>query len=187
MLIFLNTATCFWLYLWKSFLSAWSRSRDKEEHGRDKERSKKSINDPRSDHSSREHDHNKASGRIHKESGGSLPLTPTHQRIRDGNGPSTPLRSVGQTTAAASYIARHEFLAGDGRTTASPHGRHSGPPNLNDGGSDRWSSGQPRERYLSRKIEKCMNIISFLFSLSPPQYAGKPNLMLNCHSWLFGI
>jgi chromodomain-helicase-DNA-binding protein 1 len=124
-----------------------SRSRDKEEHGRDKERSKKSSNDPRSDHSSREHDHNKASGRIHKESGSSLPLTPTHQRIRDGNGPSTPLRTVGQTTAAASYIARHEFLAGDGRTTASPHGRHSGPPNLNDGGGDRWSSGQPRERF----------------------------------------
>jgi len=111
-----------------------------------------------------------------------VPLTPTHQRIRDGNGPSTPLRTVGQTTAAASYIARHEFLAGDGRTTASPHGRHSGPPNLNDGGGDRWSSGQPRERYLSKKIEKCTNIILFLFALSPLQYARKPNLMLSCLS-----
>lgn len=75
-----------------------------------------------------------------------MPLTPTHQRMRDGNGPSTPLRSVGQTTAG-SYIARHEFLAGDGRTTASAHGRHGGPQNLNDGGGDRWSSGQPRERF----------------------------------------
>lgn len=67
--------------------------------------------------------------------------------MRDGNGPSTPLRNVGQT-AATSYIARHEFLpGGDGRTTASPHGRHSGS-NISDGVGDRWSSGQPRERYL---------------------------------------
>ncbi|PNF16997.1 Chromodomain-helicase-DNA-binding protein 1 [Cryptotermes secundus] len=123
-----------------------SRSRDKEERGRDKERSKKSSSDPRSDRSSREHDRNKDSGRIHKDSGGSLPLTPTHQRMRDGNGPTTPLRNVGQT-AATSYIARHEFLpGGDGRTTASPHGRHSGS-NISDGGGDRWSSGQPRERF----------------------------------------
>lgn len=65
--------------------------------------------------------------------------------MRDGNGPSTPLRSVGQTTTT-SYVARHEFIAGgDGRTTTSPHGRHSGP-NQNDGVGDRWSSGQVRER-----------------------------------------
>ncbi|XP_021925185.1 chromodomain-helicase-DNA-binding protein 1 isoform X3 [Zootermopsis nevadensis] len=120
------------------------RNRDKEERGHDKERSKKSSNDPRIDHSSRERI--KDSGRIHKDSGGNLPLTPTHQRMRDGNGPSTPLRSVGQTTTT-SYVARHEFIAGgDGRTTTSPHGRHSGP-NQNDGVGDRWSSGQVRERF----------------------------------------
>jgi hypothetical protein len=88
---------------------------------------------------------------MHKDSGGSLPLTPMHQRMRDGNGPSTPLHGVGPTTAT-SYLARHEFnVGGDGRTSTSPHGRHSGP-NQNDGGGDRWSSGQARERYLGGKF-----------------------------------
>jgi len=36
-------------------------------------------------------------------------------------------------------------------------------------------------------ISTCMNVILFLFSLSPPQYARKPTLMLSCLSWLFVI
>ncbi|XP_069683280.1 chromodomain-helicase-DNA-binding protein 1 isoform X2 [Periplaneta americana] len=131
-----------------------SRSREKEERGREKERTKKSSSDPRNDHSSRERDRNKESGRIRKDSGGSLPPTPTHQRMRDGNGPATPLRSVGQTS---SYAARHDFLGGgDTRTAASPHARHGGP-NQGDAGGDRWSSGQPRERFNDHKRDRFDN------------------------------
>ncbi|PSN43172.1 hypothetical protein C0J52_09898 [Blattella germanica] len=123
------------------------KNRDKEERNRDKERNKKPNSG--SDRSSRERererdrDRSKDSGRNRKDSGGSLPPTPTHQR-RDGNAPTTPVRNVGQ---ASSYIPRHEFHAGgDGRTTASPHPRHSGP-NQGDAGGDRWSGGQNRDSY----------------------------------------
>ena len=126
------------------------RNREKEGN-REKERSKKSSNDhpPRDRERDRDRDRdrdrerNKESGRIRKDSGSNMTPTSGQQRMRDGNAPTTPNRNVGQQS---SYAPRHDFLAGgDGRTTASSHGRHSGP-NQNDGGGDRWPSGQPRDR-----------------------------------------
>ncbi|XP_049815552.1 chromodomain-helicase-DNA-binding protein 1 [Schistocerca nitens] len=140
--------------------SSSARGLDKEERGREKERSKKSgeQRDDRNRTQSREHDRDRnKEARVRKDSGGSLPpgssSTP-YARQRDPNGRS-PQRTVSNSTSgqAAPYGSRHEFAGGgDGRPVSSPHGRGHIPM---DGSGDRWAgSQQPRDRFGEHKRDR---------------------------------